>query len=49
MNRHSKSTQNRTAIITGSGRGIGKETVVMLSNKVENIVLCSRSKDEIDM
>lgn len=48
MHNHSKSTQNRTAIITGSGRGIGKETAVMLANKVENIVLCSRTKDEID-
>ncbi len=48
MHHHSKSTQNRTAIITGSGRGIGKETAVMLANKVENIVLCSRTKDEID-
>jgi short-subunit dehydrogenase len=48
VNHHSKSTQNRTAIITGSGRGIGKETAVMLANKVENIVLCSRTKDEIN-
>lgn len=43
-----KNTQNRTAIITGSGRGIGKETAIMLANHVENIVVCSRTKNEID-
>jgi len=44
-----KKTQNRTAIITGDGRGIGKETAIMLSNHVENIVVCSRTKNEIDI
>jgi 3-oxoacyl-[acyl-carrier protein] reductase len=43
-----KNTQNRTAIITGSGRGIGKETAIMLASHVENIVVCSRTKNEID-
>jgi 3-oxoacyl-[acyl-carrier protein] reductase len=43
-----KNTQNRTAVITGSGRGLGKETAVMLANQVENIVVCSRTKNEID-
>lgn len=43
-----KNTQNRIAIITGSGRGIGKETAIMLANQVENIVVCSRTKNEID-
>ncbi|MGH9976526.1 MAG: SDR family NAD(P)-dependent oxidoreductase, partial [Nitrososphaeraceae archaeon] len=43
-----KNTQNRTAIITGSGRGIGKETAIILANQVENIVVCSRTKNEID-
>jgi NAD(P)-dependent dehydrogenase (short-subunit alcohol dehydrogenase family) len=45
----SKKTQNRTAIITGGGRGIGKETTIMLSNHVENIIVCSRTKNEIDI
>ena len=33
-----KDTQNRIAIITGTGRDIGKETAIMLANVVENIV-----------
>jgi 3-oxoacyl-[acyl-carrier protein] reductase len=41
-------TQNRTAVITGSGRGIGKATAIMLASQVENIVVCSRAKNEID-
>ena len=43
-----KNTQNRTAVITGSGRGIGKETAIMLARQVENIVVCSRTKNEIN-
>jgi 3-oxoacyl-[acyl-carrier protein] reductase len=42
-----ENTQNRTALITGSGRGIGKETAIMLARQVENIVVCSRTKNEI--
>jgi len=48
VNTHSKNTQNRTAIITGSGRGIGKETAIILARHVKNIVVCSRTKNEID-
>jgi 3-oxoacyl-[acyl-carrier protein] reductase len=40
--------QNRTAIITGSGRGIGKETAIQLAEHVRNIVVCSRTQSEID-
>jgi short-subunit dehydrogenase len=36
-----------TAIITGSGRGIGKETAIMLVDKVENTVVYSRTRSEI--
>jgi NAD(P)-dependent dehydrogenase (short-subunit alcohol dehydrogenase family) len=43
-----KNTQDRTALITGSGRGIGKETAIMLARQVENIVVCSRTKNEIN-
>jgi 3-oxoacyl-[acyl-carrier protein] reductase len=43
-----KNTQNRTALITGSGRGIGRETAIILARQVENIVVCSRTKDEIN-
>ena len=43
-----KNTQNRTVLITGSGRGIGKETAVMLARQVENIVaLLPSIKSEI--
>ena len=37
-----------TAIITGSGRGIGRETAILLANRGINIVVCSRTKAEID-
>jgi len=42
-----KNTQNRTAVITGSGRGIGKETAILLAEHIANIVLCSRTQSEI--
>jgi 3-oxoacyl-[acyl-carrier protein] reductase len=37
-----------TALVTGSGRGIGKELAILLSKKGLNLVLCSRTKSEID-
>ena len=37
-----------TAIITGSGRGIGRETAMMLAKKGVNVVVCSRTQREID-
>ena len=43
-----KITQNRTTVITGSGRGIGKETEITLARQVQNIVVCSRTKNEIN-
>ena len=39
--------QNKTAIITGSGRGIGKETAILLAEHVANVVVCSRTQSEI--
>jgi NAD(P)-dependent dehydrogenase (short-subunit alcohol dehydrogenase family) len=39
---------NKTAIITGSGRGIGKETAIRLSEIGLNIVVCSRTEREIE-
>jgi 3-oxoacyl-[acyl-carrier protein] reductase len=48
VNTHSKNTQNRTAIITGSGRGIGIETAIILARQVKNIFVCSRTKNEIN-
>jgi|SRR5918994_6651999 3-oxoacyl-[acyl-carrier protein] reductase len=42
-----KNTQNRTVVITGSGRGIGKETAILLAEHIVNIVLCSRTQSEI--
>jgi 3-oxoacyl-[acyl-carrier protein] reductase len=37
-----------TALVTGSGRGIGKETAVLLSKKGFNLIICSRSQNDID-
>ena len=36
-----------TAIVTGSGRGIGKETAIMLARKGMNLAICSRTRGEI--
>jgi 3-oxoacyl-[acyl-carrier protein] reductase len=41
-------TKNKTAIITGSGRGIGKETAILLAEHVANVVICSRTESEIN-
>jgi NAD(P)-dependent dehydrogenase (short-subunit alcohol dehydrogenase family) len=37
-----------TAIVTGSGRGIGRETAMMLAKRGVNVVVCSRTQREID-
>jgi 3-oxoacyl-[acyl-carrier protein] reductase len=37
-----------TAIVTGSGRGIGKDTSVLLAKKGVNVVVCSRTQHEIE-
>jgi 3-oxoacyl-[acyl-carrier protein] reductase len=37
-----------TAIVTGSGRGIGRETAILLAKKGVNVVICSRTQSEID-
>jgi 3-oxoacyl-[acyl-carrier protein] reductase len=36
------------AIVTGSGRGIGRETAVLLAKRGMNVVVCSRTQGEID-
>ena len=41
-------SNNYTALVTGSGRGIGKKTAILLSKKGFNLVICSRSQNEID-
>jgi len=41
-------TSLRTALITGGGRGIGKETAILLSKKGLNVIICSRTQEEID-
>jgi NAD(P)-dependent dehydrogenase (short-subunit alcohol dehydrogenase family) len=38
----------RNAIVTGSGRGIGKETAILLAKQGVNVVVCSRTKSEIN-
>jgi 3-oxoacyl-[acyl-carrier protein] reductase len=42
-----KQEERKTAIITGSSRGIGKETAIILAKKPVNLVVCSRSQSEI--
>jgi 3-oxoacyl-[acyl-carrier protein] reductase len=37
-----------TALVTGGGRGIGKETAIFLAKKGMNVVICSRTQGEID-
>jgi len=39
---------NKTAIVTGSGRGIGRETAILLCKKGLNVVVCSKTQTEID-
>lgn len=41
-------SKKKTAIITGSGRGIGKETAIILAKKSVNVVVCSRTQSEIN-
>jgi 3-oxoacyl-[acyl-carrier protein] reductase len=41
--------ENKTVIITGSGRGIGKETAILLAIKGLNVVICSRTQNEINL
>ena len=43
-----KQEPRKTAIITGSGRGIGKETAIILAKKSVNVVVCSRTQSEIN-
>jgi 3-oxoacyl-[acyl-carrier protein] reductase len=43
-----KVENNKTAIITGSGRGIGREAAIILAKKSVNVVVCSRSLSEIN-
>lgn len=38
----------KTAIITGAGRGIGRETAILLAKNGLNIVVCSRTQSELD-
>lgn len=38
----------KTAIITGSGRGIGRETAILLAKCGVNVVVCSRTHSEVN-
>ena len=40
--------KNKTAIITGGGRGIGKEITILLGKQGANVVVCSRTESEIN-
>jgi 3-oxoacyl-[acyl-carrier protein] reductase len=49
MKQEEKEKKKKTAIITGSSRGIGKETAIILAkNKAVNVVVCSRTDREIN-
>ena len=49
MKQEKKEEEEKTAIITGSSRGIGKETAIILAkNKAVNVVVCSRTEREIN-
>ncbi len=37
-----------TAIVTGGGRGIGRETAILLAKRGVDVVVCSRTQGEID-
>jgi 3-oxoacyl-[acyl-carrier protein] reductase len=37
-----------TVIVTGSGRGIGREAAILLAKRGMNVVVCSRTQQEID-
>lgn len=37
-----------TAIVTGAGRGIGKETALQLARMGMSVAICSRTKSELD-
>jgi 3-oxoacyl-[acyl-carrier protein] reductase len=41
--------EKTTAIVTGSGRGIGKESAVLLAKKGVNVVVCSRTNSEVNL
>ena len=43
-----KQEAKKTAIITGSGRGIGKETAIILAKKHVNVIVTSRTQSEIN-
>jgi 3-oxoacyl-[acyl-carrier protein] reductase len=44
----SSEERRRTAIVTGSSIGIGKETAIILAKKGINVVICSRSEKHIN-
>jgi NAD(P)-dependent dehydrogenase (short-subunit alcohol dehydrogenase family) len=37
-----------TALVTGGGRGIGKEIAILLAEKGLNVIICSRTQAELD-
>jgi short-subunit dehydrogenase len=41
-------TLDKTVVITGASRGLGRETAVRLSRKYANVVLVARSQDLLD-
>ena len=43
-----KQESKKIAIVTGGGRGIGKETAIILAKKSVNVVVCSRTQSEIN-
>ncbi len=40
--------ENKTALITGAGRGIGKATAILFAHEGANLILVSRTESELD-
>ncbi len=48
LNRHKITMKDlNTALVTGSGLGIGKETALLLAEKGLNVIVCSRTLPNI--
>ena len=46
MSNYNKILSNKTSIITGSNRGIGKSVIEKLAYHGSNLISCTRKKDK---
>ena len=40
--------KNKNALVTGGSRGLGLASAISLANEGVNLVICARSKDDLD-